>query len=187
MKPLILILLAATYAAAQTPTIADIARQERARRAPSTSNKVYTTADIKTPEPKVEGDAAVAPAPEGAPAAPAPAPAAVPAATTATPVPAAAATTPAPAPAVDPLQQWLVETDKLRNQIREIIDQEAVAQLEINSIQNRVNAPVTTVAQKDRALTELGVAQGKLTGIRELLSKKRAELQARELAGPPKK
>ena len=88
---------------------------------------------------------------------------------------------------MDPLQQWLVETDKLRNQIREIIDQEAVAQLDINTIQNRVNAPVTTVAEKDRALTELGVAQGKLTGIREQLSKKRAELQARELAGPPRK
>ena len=185
MKPLILILLAATYAAAQTPTIADIAREERARRAPSTSNKVYTTADIKTPEPKVEVDAAGAPAPEGAPAAAAATPAAAGAATS-TSAP-AAANTPATAPAVDPLQQWLAETDKLRNQIREIIDQEAVAQLEINSIQNRVNAPVTTVAQKDRALTELGVAQGKLTGIREDLSKKRAELQARELAGPPKK
>jgi hypothetical protein len=180
MKPLILILLAATYAAAQTPTIADIARQERARRGASTSTKVYTTADIKTPEPKVEGDAAVAPAPEGAPATPAAAPAGAPAATS-TPAPAAAT------PAVDPVQQWLAETDKLRNQIREIIDKEAVAQLDINAIQNRVNAPVTTVAEKDRALTELGVAQGRLTGIREELSKKRAELQARELAGPPKK
>jgi hypothetical protein len=179
MKPLILILLTATYAAAQTPTIADIARQERARRGASTSIKVYTTADIKTPEPKVEGDAAVAPAPEGVPAAPA---AAAPAATS-SPAPSAATT----APAVDPLQQWLVETDKLRNQIREIIDKEAVAQLDINAIQNRVNAPVTTVAEKDRALTELGVAQGRLTGIRDDLSKKRAELQARELAGPPKK
>lgn len=185
MKPLILILLTATYAAAQTPTIADIAREERARRAPSTNNKVYTTADIRTPEPKVEGDAAVAP--EGAPAAPAAAPAATPGVATSTPAPVAAATTPATAPAVDPLKEWLAETDKLRNQIREIIDQEAVAQLQINSIQNRVNAPVTTVAEKDRALTELGVAQGRLTGIREELSKKRAELQARELAGPPKR
>jgi hypothetical protein len=158
---------------------------------------VYTTADIKKPEPKIEGDAPAAEAPDGAPAAPAAAPStpAAPAVAPATAAPATAtpattapaATAPSTAPTVDPVQEWLAETDKLRKEIREIIDREAVTQLEINAILNRVNAPVTTVAEKDRALSELGVAQTKLTGVRDLLAKRRAELLARELEGPPKK
>src|SRR5262245_54216194 len=54
MKALVLILLAASYAAAQNnPTIADIARQERARRGQTAGTKVYTTADIKTLPPSL--------------------------------------------------------------------------------------------------------------------------------------
>ena len=188
MKPLILMLLVATYAAAQKPTIADIARQERARRGQSNSTKVYTTADIKTPAPKgTEPTPTAAPAPAAAPAvtstaAAAPAPAATPAAT-------APPKEPVPAPAAGPdlVQQWTIETEKLRTQIRELIDQEAVAQLDINVIMNRVNAPVTSVGERDRALKDLEVAQNKLTATRDQLLRKRSELQARELQGPPRK
>ena len=189
MKPLILMLLVATYAAAQKPTIADIARQERARRGQSNSTKVYTTADIKTPAPQgTEPTPTAAPAPAAAPAvtstAAAAAPAAAPAATTPTP-----AKEPVPAPAAGPdlVQQWTIETEKLRTQIRELIDQEAVAQLDINVIMNRVNAPVTSVGERDRALKDLEVAQNKLTATRDQLLRKRSELQARELQGPPRK
>jgi hypothetical protein len=181
MKPLILMLLVATYAAAQKPTIADIARQERARRGQSNSTKVYTTADIKTPAPTgTEPTPAAAPAP--AAAAPAPA------ATTSTPATTTPAKEPMPTPAApDLVQQWTIETEKLRTQIRELIDQEAVAQLDINVIMNRVNAPVTSVGERDRALKDLEVAQNKLTATRDQLLRKRSELQARELQGPPRK
>lgn len=189
MKPLILILLAATYAAAQqTPTIADIARQERARRSENAATKVFTTADIKKSDPKAEAEAqpdAAAPTAQTAPGtAPAGAPAGAPAAPAKEPAAAAAPATP---PGPDPVQQWLAETDKLRAEVRETIDREAVTQLEINSILNRVNAPVSSVAEKDRALAELGAAQNRLAAVRDQLAKKRSELQARELQGPPKK
>ena len=185
MKPLILMLLVATYAAAQKPTIADVARQERARRAPSNSTKVYTTADIKKSPPKgTEPTPTAAPAPPIAPA--------VASTATAAPAPAATTSTPVkePVPAIagpDPVQQWTIETEKLRTQIRELIDQEAVAQLDINIIMNRVNAPVTSVGERDRALKDLEVAQNKLTATRDQLLRKRSELQARELQGPPRK
>ncbi|HVQ64685.1 MAG TPA: hypothetical protein VMT78_09115 [Terriglobia bacterium] len=191
MKPLILMLLVATYAAAQKPTIADIARQERARRGQSNSTKVYTTADIKTPAPKgTEPTPTAAPAPAAAPAVTSTAAAApAPAATTSTPAATAPPKEPVPAPAAGPdlVQQWTIETEKLRTQIRELIDQEAVAQLDINVIMNRVNAPVTSVGERDRALKDLEVAQNKLTATRDQLLRKRSELQARELQGPPRK
>ena len=138
MKPLILMLLVATYAAAQKPTIADVARQERARRGQSNSTKVYTTADIKTSAPKgTEPTPTAEPAPAVAPAV---------TSTATAPAPAAATSTPAkePVPATvapDPVQQWTIETEKLRTQIRELIDQEAVAQLDINITMNRVMLP----------------------------------------------
>ena len=189
MKPLILILLAASYAAAQStpnPTIADIARQERARRGQSAGTKVYTTADVKpaTPEPGLGNtpqsliDAPAVgtlPVAGAAPTAPATTPAVTP----------AAATTPE-APKEDPLQKWLAETEKMRAQIRQLADQESATQLEINQITNRIYTPVTSVPERDRAQTELGVAQVRLQAIRDQLTKARAELQAREQAGPPK-
>src|SRR5262245_3054410 len=115
MKALILILLAASYAAAQSapnPTIADIARQERARRGQSAGTKVYTTADVKPAEP----EAGLGTTPTSLIEAPAvgtlPVPGAVPTAATAPAVTTPAATPPqaAEAPKEDPLQKWLAET-----------------------------------------------------------------------------
>jgi hypothetical protein len=170
MKPLILILLGAVFAAAQSPTIADIARERRALQAQGRSSKVFTTADISP--------TATAPAADASPAA--------------TPDPAATEGAPAAqstpeAPAVDPLQAWLSETEKLRERIRDLMDQEAKAQLDINSVTNRVFAPDTNETARTQAQTELASAQQKLVGVRDLLSKSRSELQARELQGPPKK
>jgi hypothetical protein len=174
MKPLILILLTATYAAAQEPTLADYARQERARQrdAQSKNIRVYTTEDIRTTPP---ADAAAAkPAGDGA----------VEAATT----PATPAASPATAtPAVDPVQEWFAETEKLRSQIRELIDREATSQLDINRFTNDVYAADTNETARDRARSDLAMAQQRLTDVREQLAKSRLELQKREQEGPPRK
>ena len=191
MKALILILLAASYAAAQStpnPTIADIARQERARRGQSAGTKVYTTADVKpaAPEPGLGNTPASlieAPAVGTLPVA-----GAIPTAATTTPAvtPAASPAATPEAPKEDLLQKWLAESEKMRAQIRQLADQESATQLEINQITNRIYTPVTSVPERDRAQTELGIAQVRLQAIRDQLSKARAELQAREQAGPPK-
>ena len=173
MKVLILILLGSVFAAAQSKTIADIARERRASQAQGRSSKVFTTADI-TPTSKEPAAA------DTAPAAAEPAPTAAPAA-------AAAEPDPATPPAVDPLEQWLGETQKLRDRIRELIDQEARAQLDINSITNRVFAADTNETARSQAQLELQAAQQRLVGLRDQLAKSRSELQARELQGPPKK
>jgi hypothetical protein len=187
MKVLILILLAAVYAAAQAPTVADVARKARARRAQSRNTKVYTTDDIRTTvPPSAEVDPAAVPAEgtlaEGAPVAtpevPVPAPTAV-----------AAAETPVSdsAPVEDPVQQWLGENEKMREQLRDLMDQENVTQLEINALTNQINAPVTSQTAKDQAASGLQLAQERLKVTRERITKLRQELQARESQGPPKK
>jgi hypothetical protein len=189
MKALILILLLSSYAAAQdTPTIADIARQERARRG-QTASKVYTMTDVKpAPAPAAPDTAApgTTPAAQTNPPAPgtAPAPAAGAAPATGAAPADAAATEP---PKEDPLQKWLAETEKLRAQIRQLVDQESATQLDINNITNRIYTPVTSVSARDSAQAELGVAQNKLQALREQINKARAELQVREQEGPPKK
>jgi hypothetical protein len=192
MKALILMLMVATYASAQEPTLADFAREERARqRDVQTKNaeikniKVYTTEDIRTNPP----------ADDHAPAAPGEVtiqlPQAVASPTTASE---AAPTTAAPpasettaTPAADPVQQWLGETEKLRGRIRELMDQEATDQLEINRLTNEVYKPDTNETARNRAQAALGAAQQKLTETREALAKSRLELQKREQDGPPKK
>ena len=195
MKALILILLAAVYAAAQnpTPTVADIARQERARRAQAKSSKVYTTEDIRTTPAPTETDPAANPDAGAAPGSPDPA------SLTPGPAPNTPGPTPAPAPAPpvispppaasgqDPVQQWMLENEKLRQQLRDLMDQEATTQLEINAAANQLNAPVSSQSAKDQAAANMKSAQDKLAGIREKISKGRNELQARESAGPPRK
>jgi hypothetical protein len=179
MKPLILILLGATYAAAQNPSLADFAREERARqREVQTKNtdiqsiKVYTTEAIRTTPPADDAAAPAAPG-DASVQAPATAPAAAPEATT--------------PPAVDPVQQWFADNEKQREKIRELIDREATDQLEINRITNEVYKPDTRVSDRDRAQTQLGQAQDRLAQTREQLAKARLDLQKRELDGPPKK
>jgi len=195
MKALILILLAAVYAAAQnpTPTVADIARQERARRAQGKSSKVYTTEDIRTTPAPAEIDPAANPdanaalgTPDAASAAPAPAPNAPGPTPAPVPAPAVVSAT-STVPAQDPVQQWMLENEKLRQQLRELMDQEASTQLEINAATNQFNAPVSSQSAKDQAAATLKSAQEKLAGIRDKIAKGRNELQARESAGPPRK
>src|SRR5688572_28499338 len=126
MKPLILILLAATYAAAQTPTLADYARQERARRAQSTGAKVYT---IKSAVP--------APAETTAPDGAAPTPGTAPAAGTPTPASAVGVAAPgtqsteaaAEIGKPDPVQVWIEETENPGSRIRQLVVEETPDQI----------------------------------------------------------
>ena len=173
MKPLILILLAAVWASAQNPTIADIARQERARRAQGKSTRVYTIENTRSAEPAA-AEPEKAPQQAVAPAAK-PAEAGTPAGTAAAPT------------GPDPVKQWLDETGKIRDEIRDLMEQETKTQLEINTITNRLYAPVTSQSDKDKAATELRAATQKLIDIRVKLDKNRKDLQAREAQGPPKK
>jgi hypothetical protein len=172
MKPLILILLTSSVAIsvqAQTQTIADIARNERARKAqiPSKSNWVVRTEDIRTTPPAEEETAS----PEGV----------------AAPSPAAEAPAPATPSTVDPAQQWYDETALVRAKVRDLTDQETASQLQINNLMNQVLAPQSTQSARDQAQSELQAAQQRLQGVRTELEKTRGELQARELQGPPKK
>jgi hypothetical protein len=174
-------LLAATSVSAQAPappnpqTLADYARQERARqRDVQTKNiKVYTTEDIRTtvPDPSLAGEPATQVAP-----------------TASTQPPSTGTTDAKPAaPAVDPVQQWFVDTEKLRALIRELIDREATNQLEINRVTNEVFKADTNETARDRARADLASAQQQLSVTREQLAKSRLELQQREFEGPPKK
>ena len=75
----------------------------------------------------------------------------------------------------------------MREQLRDLMDQENVTQLEINALTNQINAPVTSQTAKDQAASGLQLAQEKLKVTRERITKLRQELQARESQGPPKK
>jgi hypothetical protein len=173
MKPLILlVLMLSTAVVAQAQTIADAARRERERQARVQSTRVFTSEDAKSnttpvtikPEDRLPpgarpGDAAAV-------------------------EPVAA---PEPPPALDPVQVWTEETAKLRNKVRQLMDQELALQLEISRASAQINAPVTTQSAKDQASRVLGASQEKLSAIRTELTQTRAELQEKDLQGPPQK
>src|SRR5688500_7210364 len=110
MKPLILILLTAVVAQAQS--IVEVARRERARQAQVQTTKVFTSEDLKSKASKPAADAKPV--------------------ENATPAPPPVAVT-AAEPVVDPVQQWTQDTAKLRAQVRDLLDQEMATQLEMNT------------------------------------------------------
>lgn len=162
----------------QAQTIADAARKERERQARVQATRVFTNEDAKRnspiPEPKPEdtrlppgakpGEAAAADAAEAAEAA-------------------AAAEPPAPGP--DPVQVWNEDMRKLREKVRQLMDQETALQNEMNRASAQINAPVTTQSAKDQAARTLAAAQEKLTGVRNELAKARSEVSDKDLQGPP--
>lgn len=182
MKPLILILLVAMSAEAQT--LADLARQERFRHAQVQNRRVYTNDDARgLTIPDVPKSTAPATAENGAaPVAAAPAVATPPAA------PAASAARPAAPQArpVDPAQKFREDVEKVRVKIRELQDQEISLQLQVNQITNQFFAPVTDEATRSQAQTRLGEAQNRLTALRGELEQTRRTLAAMEAQGPPR-
>jgi len=151
-------------AQAQTQTIADIARQHRARKGQTKSTWVIHTEDIKGKTPDLPETTAV----EAVVAA-------------ATPV---ENVTPSSAPSA--VDKWNDENLKLRRKIRDLSDQETAAQLQIDTLSTQIHSPVTSQSAIDQAQAGLNAAQQKLTTVRSDLSSARNELLSMEAQGPPK-
>jgi hypothetical protein len=181
MRVLIFVLLASLTAEAQG--IADVARQERERRAQAANAHVFTGTD-----------APAAPAANATTAATAPGTTArsttpkdgskpstdVKADPKAKPETTAKAET-------DPAEQWRAQIEQLRGTIRQLQDQETAVQLQANEFTNQFYAPVTTTAARNQAQADLADAQKKLVDVRKELAQTRLKLQQLEAEGPPKK
>jgi hypothetical protein len=194
MKPLILVLLLAISAEAQS--LADYARHERLRREQMRASRTYTNDDARgltVPEAlklePVESEAsssavsptnAVSPVNNVTPAR---------AATTTAPAAAAASTPPgaaAPQARPDPAQKYRQDTERLRAEIRTLQDQEVALQLQVNQLTNQFFAPVTDQASRNQAQAGLADMQGRLTALRGVLEQTRRTLAAMEAQGPPR-
>jgi hypothetical protein len=174
MKPLILILAVAISAEAQS--LADAARQERARQAQHKSTRVFSDVNahvVKSAAP-AETPAASGAKPKTAAA---PAGAAAPTGTTAAAMAATAA-------AVDPFAE---EMQKLRIRVRALEDQETSLKIQIVETTNQVYAPLTDQASHNDALTRLGEVQVKLADVQKTLSQTRSDLQQMEIQASAKK
>jgi hypothetical protein len=187
MKPLILILLLAVSAEAQT--LADYARHERLRRAQMPATRVYTNDDargvtvpeaLKLQEP-VKSEAANSEGSQTNTAAQAVAAPAAPPATAA-----GISTARAAAPQADPALKYRQDTERLRAEIRTLQDQEVALQLQVNQLTNQFFAPVTDEASRNQAQVRLGETQGRLTALRGVLEQTRRTLAAMEAQGPPR-
>jgi heme exporter protein D len=191
MKPLIVMLLLAVSVQAQT--LADVARQERARQARLRPARVITGTGAPAPAPAAVGakPADAKPGTEAKAATDAkpattdgkPAPDAKPAPPAATAVQPAA---PPPPPKPDPLLEYNAQLDKLRASLRELQDQETSLQLQLNQLTNQVFATITDPATQQQAQTRLGETQQKLSGVRSELEQTRRALDALIAQGPPK-
>jgi hypothetical protein len=180
MKPVIVIVLVATWVDAQT--LADIARRERERRHTSQKATRVITAEGITPAPAAEaapGEAAK-PVVEGAGAKPADGtkpepggPAAVKAALAAPPKP-------------DPVAEFNAQLEKVRQRFRDLQDQEASLQLQVSQATNEVFAPITDPDTQQRAQSRLGEIQQRLTGVRQELEQTRKALDTLQAQGPAK-
>jgi hypothetical protein len=164
MKAVALLLLIAVSVQAQT--LAEIARQERARQAKSKPTRIITSHGTITPE---EPKAAAPDVKAAVPGAAAP--------QTAKPE---APETP------DPIQAWNKELDQLRAKVRELQDQEMALILQQNQATNQVYAPVTDPATQQKAIAQLGQVQLQLETVRKDLDEAWKALEALQLQGPKK-
>jgi hypothetical protein len=170
MKLLSLVLLVTIPVQAQT--LADVAREERARQARIRSGHLYQGKGARTET--------TTPSPAAAtPAAPAPA--------TASPaVPKPATPKPSSPPAPDPAVVRAAEIEKLRAKIAQLEDQERALQLQVTQFTNQLLAPVTDQNAKDEAQTQIGATQNKLNAVRAELDLTKKTLEELLYQGPPK-
>jgi hypothetical protein len=170
MKSLSLVLLVTIPLQAQT--LADVAREERARQARLRSAHLYqgkgTRTETTTPPP-------VAAVPAG-PAPTAPAPAA------AKPSPPKPSSPPAP----DPAALRAAEISKLQGKIAQLEDEERALQLQVTQFTNQLLAPVTDQNAKDEAQTQIGATQNRLNAVRAELDLTKKTLEEKQSQGPPK-
>ena len=164
---MIVILLTAITVQAQT--LADIARQERARRAQINNKVVTSVVSVPVPESK--------PAAEAKPVDPK--------ANAASPANAAKPAAPA-ASSVDAVKDWNERADKTRKRVQELQDQETGLQLQINQLTNQLFAPVIDQETKNQTQTRLGEIQNQLTATRAELDQTKRTLDAMNQQGPPK-
>jgi len=169
MKLLTLMLTLVVFAEAQT--VADIARQERERRAHLKNVPVIAAEGVRNAT-------TVSPPP--------PADSKAPASDKRPPAPAANAPTPALAPAADPVKEWTDRSDKLRKRLQELQDEETALQLQLNQLSNQFFAPVADQNSKDQAQARLGEVTNRLNAVRTELDQTRKTLDTMQLQGPPK-
>jgi uncharacterized protein YhaN len=190
MKPLIIILLVATAANAQS--IADAARKERARQAQIASVRTFTPESARAFLPAVLLEPPAQPfaaPPPGDPPSQA-APGSAPPAGTATPPTEPAPPPPAPAvPAApagaDLVKKYTEELAQVRAKVQQLQDQEVALQLEVNTLTNQFFAPKTNEAARREAQSAIGRKQSELTTVRAELEQARRQLQQMEAQGPP--
>jgi hypothetical protein len=178
MKPLILILFVA--ASAQAQSIADAARQERARQAQYKSTRTFSDANTHVVRPITPADVSASPT-TAAKTAPAAARSAAAPGTGAAALKAAETATAAP---VDPAAE---EMQKLRIRIRALEDQETSLKLQISDFTNQVYSPQTDSATHNEALTKLGETQAKLMDVQKELAQARSSLQQSEIKAANRK
>jgi hypothetical protein len=187
MKPLILVLLFAISAAAQS--LPEVARQERERKANLKTSHVLTTDTVKgqlTNSPAT-GEKPAETRPEQ-PATPANAPEA------AKPASASSAPATAPSPAQteaknandEAVKKYAEELSRLRARVVQLQDQGTALQLQINDLKNSFLAPVTDTNARAQAQTQLDQAQTQLAATEQELADTRRQVQVLEVQGPPK-
>jgi hypothetical protein len=165
MKSLSLVLLVTIPIQAQT--LAEVAREERARQARIRSAHLYQGKGART-------ETTTPPPVAAAPAVPAPA-----AAKPAPPKP------PSP-PASDPAALRAAEIAKLQAKIAQLEDEERALQLQVTQFTNQLLAPVTDQNAKDEAQTQIGATQNKLNAVRAELDLTKKTLEEKQSQGPPK-
>jgi len=176
MKPLILILFVATSVQAQT--IADAARQERARQSQIKSARVFSDANTHTVKP-------ITPAAPASPGVAAKAPAE---AAKGSPVAGpAGATLNAAAAAATPIDPVAEEMQKVRIRVRALEDQETSLKLQISDTTNQIYAPLSDAATHNEALARLAETQTKLADVQKELAENRANLQQLEIKSAARK
>jgi len=173
MKSLILILIVATSVQAQS--VADAARQERARQAQSKSTRVFSDANTHVLKPITPAEPLLVPVPGSKDLS---------TRNLATAATGAASNAAAAAAPVDPAAE---EMQKLRIRVRALGDQETSLKLQISDATNQIYAPQMDSATRNEALTRLGEAQAKLADVQKDLAQARSNLQQLEIMSAARK
>jgi hypothetical protein len=156
MKPLIMILLVALTAEAQT--LAEAARQERQRQERVQSTRTITNADLNAPDARITEIRPVAPAETEASTSPS---------------------------AQGSALQYREQLERTRARVRDLQDQEVALQLQVNQLTNQLFAPVTDQGSRDQAQSRIGEAQNRLTSLRGELAQSQRQLADLVAQGPP--
>jgi hypothetical protein len=88
---------------------------------------------------------------------------------------------------LDPVGLWNAKVDELRTKIKDMQEQEIALQLQQTQLQNQVSAPIIDSATKEQAQKDVAQNIQRLAKVREDLGSSRKELDALQVAGPPKK